>query len=77
MERVAQRLDELGLAESGHAFQQDMAFREKAGQNAIDDFAVTDNDFGNLSLEQFELLLEQFHLLVEFGDHFFSRGRMA
>ena len=46
-----------GLAEAGDAFQQHVAGREQADQNAIDDALLADDDFGDFVAD-----------LVEFGD---------
>ena len=49
VEDLAHRLDEFGLAEAGHAFEQNVAAAEHRGQRAFDDALLADDqlaDFG-------------------------------
>ena len=44
VERLGQRADQQRLAQPGHAFQQAMSADEQAGQHAVDDIVVADDD---------------------------------
>jgi hypothetical protein len=70
MERVAERLDELRLAESRHAFKQDMSPREHSHQHIVDDVPVANDDLGDLSMDSLELTSEGLQmLLIQLGNH--------
>ncbi len=48
VERLGQRADQQRLAQPGHAFQQAMPADEQAGQHAVDDLVVADDDAADL-----------------------------
>ena len=50
MHHVRQRGNQLGFAESGHAFEQNVAAGEQAHDHAIDDVVVADDDFRDFCL---------------------------
>ncbi len=51
VDRLGQGADEERLAQPGHAFQQGMTADEQAGQDAVDDLVVADDDLADLSLD--------------------------
>ena len=65
MQRIAERLHQLGLAEPGHAFQKDMPLAENGHQDVVDQVGITDNDLRNFLMDMLEIGLERFHLAVK------------
>ncbi len=65
VDRVGERPHQQRLAQARHAFQQRMAADEQAGQDAVDDLVVADDDLADLGLHAFvgraELLGAGFH----------------
>ena len=57
-ERLGQRAHEHRLAEPGHAFEQRVRPGEHAGEHAVDDLAVADDDLADLFAQRADLPLE-------------------
>ena len=67
---IAQSRNQLGLAQTGHSLQQDVAAGEQTHDYAVDDFAVTDDDLSNFIPDAPELFLERFYLLIDGRAHY-------
>jgi len=52
VEHLAERPDEQGLAEAGHALEQDMASGEKRDHCTLDDLVLADEHFGDFGAER-------------------------
>ena len=48
IDRLGERPDQVGLTETGNAFEQNVAAGEERGQYAVDDLGVSDNCLGDL-----------------------------
>ena len=60
MKHARKRAQESGLAQSGNAFQQNMAAREQAGQDAFDHVMLADDDLSDLFTNAFQLRCSKF-----------------
>ena len=69
VQHVTQRVHELRLTEPGNPFQQDVAVREQAGEDAPDDLLIADDALADFAGDEREVTLELFDLLVDFSDH--------
>lgn len=52
MEDSCQGAQEGGLAEAGDAFEEDVAAREQADEDAVDDVLLADDDFSNFRADE-------------------------
>ena len=55
LQHARQRAQQRGLAQAGNAFEQNVAAREQAGENAVDHFLLADDDFPDLVANFLEL----------------------
>ena len=70
MQRIAQGLDQLRLAQSRNAFEQDVAARKDGHQDIVDNVAVPDDNLGDLSADALEFALKGLQvLLIQLRDH--------
>jgi len=65
-EDFAQGADEERLAETGHAFEQNMTSRKQGNQRIFDDLFLADDDFGNLGAKVGVGVAESFNGLLSF-----------
>src|SRR5256885_1212332 len=59
---IAQGLNQLGLSQARHSFQQHVAFSKDGHQNVIDHIGISDNDLRNFLMHPAEFRLERIHL---------------
>ena len=59
----------LWVEKLGNPFQQDVAVREQAGEDAPDDLLIADDALADFAGDEREVTLELFDLLVDFSDH--------
>ena len=75
MQNVGDRRHDLGLADTGNTLEQHVSLGKQADQSAVDDFIVTDDDLGDLFLDQLEAFGELTDLIVDLcGRHCLSSG---
>jgi hypothetical protein len=67
MERIAESLDQFGFAESGHSFEQDVAFAKNGHQDIVDEIGIPDDDLRNLLMHPPEVRLKRIHLTLNIG----------
>ena len=65
VQHLAERADQQRLAEAGNAFEQGMAAAEEAGQDAVDDLGMADDDLADLVEHRLVCNLELLDLLFE------------
>ena len=58
MQNVRDRRYDLGLPDSRYPLQQHVALGKQADQRSVDDFPITDDDSGDLFLDDLELVGE-------------------
>src|SRR5439155_17378927 len=67
MQRVAQRLNQLRLAKTGHSFQKNVSSSQNGHQDVVDDVGIADDDLRDLLMHPAEFRLEGIHLTVVIG----------
>jgi hypothetical protein len=72
VQHFAEGAHEQGLAETGHAFEQDVAAREHGHERAVHDQVVADDDLGNLGAQGGVALAESRDLFFSVHKLFFE-----
>ena len=67
VQRTCERVDQRGLAQTRHAFEQDVTTADDGGEHAVDDVRLPDDDLRHLGADGLEGLFEVGSLL--FGSH--------